>query len=1604
LIYNSAPTIDYHPGNVFYNNNKMKSSLDRKFLLSNREFIKSREYWMQRLTSIAGNENARLPFARPADLPGSRGRLDTELDPETARNLLLVCKNNDQAIYIYLLTCLKILLYKYTGRRNVTVGMPAADTGLTGGAAFGALLPVHNYLDGTGTFRSLLMQVKASVYEALPHQHYPVEDLLPELNVTDGLFDAVLLSHALHGGSTAGQPVVITLRTSPATGRVELMVAYRAGMHAWAKDFIGSFGHVIAACVRDPSVPINEINTWNAGETAETNAPLPARHADDRSVGAAGEDAPDPHADLTAQRRFWMGQFDSLPEVLRLPADFKRLPAGNQAGARVGFALDAVRTGRLRQLAEKEGTGLFTVLLAAYYVLLSKLSGQDDIVVGTPLARRPAAEPPVDSFANPLPLRNHPQPHLTFKEFLASVKSRTRACFDHPHYPYQTLLEELHPEPNGSRTPLFNVGFVYEHGEDADPALPGFTTVAAGVDLTLYATGAGNRLELGFVYSTALFGEDTVERWAAYLRELVDTVTANPAQLLTDVAILPEAEQHRLLHVFNDTRMDYQAEGTVLSLFERQAARTPDSVAVQDGTQRLTFAQLNRGADAIAREISQLAAPGEKPKIGLLFHPSVEMVVGMLAVLKAGGAYVPLSPEGSPQRNQYMLADCGARVLLAQQDLWLDHPTVALFEETGEVIPVSAGDVPDAVPAPDPGTTGEDILYVIYTSGTTGSPKGVEVKNAGIVNLLHFYQHLFQVEAGTRISQVANIGFDAAACEIWPSLVHGGCLVIAPADKRPDAEKMQKWLIANRIEISFQPTAIAEYLLRAPWRPGALRVMSVAGDRLNYVPAAPLPFVLYNLYGPSEDSVWTTWAKPACTGVPGPYSIGKPIANKQVFIVNRANQLQPLGVPGELCIAGAGLAKGYLNNDRLTKEKFVDCPFVPGARMYKTGDLARWLPTGEIEFLGRSDDQLKIRGFRIEPGEIESQLTTFGPVTETVVLAREKDGEKFLVAYYVAARPIDTARLRAYLGERLPNYMVPAHFVHLPRLPLTPNGKVNKKALPDPELAKGTATVAPSNPLEEQLVAVWEDILDRPGIGVTDNFFELGGHSLKAAQLIAWLYDDLGVTVELRQVFAAPTIRQLAQVVAGQKPALQREITPVAPQQYYPVSHAQKRMWVLDQLDQGRIADNMPNAYELIGPLDRLPLEKAFDTLFERHEMLRTAFATVAGVPVQRVNDHVPGRFTLDYRDLSGEKEPIEVARQLAAQEAGTPFALKEGPLLRVRLLQLAADRHVLLLTLHHIAADGWSMDILTREILALYAAYRAGGENPLAPLPLQYKDFAAWQQEELLGSKMKKDAAFWREQLREPLPSVSLKPDFPAGRQPARGEVVSFSLAPEVYRQLKGLREAHQVTSFSVVLAAFNLLLHRMTGQEDIVVGAPVSGRTHKSFEGQIGNFLNTIVIRTHLNADTPFAELLAAVSRTYIDAFEHQTYPFDLVVEDLNLKRNAGGAGLFDIGFTWMAANGGPAGPAPGFSIDDFDAGVVPVKADLWLHGRENEGRISLFFVYKANLYKKETIQLLVERFLKLIDQATARPATRAGEFDLKLAVEHALDNAKVSLGLDF
>ncbi len=1315
--------------------------------------------------------------------------------------------------------------------------------------------------------------------------------------------------------------------------------------------------------------------------------------------------------------------------------------SGEYAPLWVGAKVSGQIVERLRAAARQSGAELNDVLEAAWRLLLWRLSGEGEVALSRYFDGRRIKhlQGAFGLFAKYLPIHCHLAATYQFSEIVRQVRdvvANTAALQD-----FLTPENATGADASDANSQASSVGFDYE-------SLPG-ATQAVGISFTisrLYSCTERFKLRLSVLetggalhcelhYDPSVYATETVERWAASFVTLLESVAVQPHALIGNLETIGERERRLLLAEWNDTESISESERCFQQLFEEQAERTPDVSAVAFGEHQLSYRDLNRRANQLARYLRRQGV-GPEVLVGICLERSAEAIVSLLGVLKAGGAYVPLDADQPPSRLSRMITEAGALVLTQQSLLGRLADAVKT-----QVICIDAG--AEAIAAestenPGNNSRADNLAYVIYTSGSTGLPKGVMVQHRSVVNLHNalrrvVYEH---IPPHSRISLNAPLSFDASVKQLV-QLLAGHTLHIVPNEIRSDGEPLLEWLREQRITV-FDSTPSQLRLLidaglsAAPSAASELRAVLVGGEAITDTLWAELSASTttryYNVYGPTEctvDAAVCEVSGPCASETP---NIGRPITNARLYVLDATGRLLPAGVAGELYIGGAGVGRGYLTRPDLTAEKFVPDPFsaAPGARLYRTGDVVRYLADGKVEYVGRADYQVKVRGFRIELGEIESALRGHTAVRDCVVVTRDDEsGSKRLVAYAVAARPslnghesngkahapetaaalspqassssthapaanADAAKsltdeLRSHLREQLPDYMMPSSIVLLDELPLTRHGKVDRSALPAPESLAGqfseqSVEALPRTPYEELVAGVWEDVLGVGSIGREDNFFELGGHSLLATQILSRIRDVFQVNIPLRALFEQPTVETFA---AGVERALEAEsqlapapLLPAPRDGELPLSFAQQRLWFLDQLEPGRPFYNVPIALRLDGHLDVPVLGRTLDEVVRRHEVLRTTFVNHNGSALQRVSPSL--RLPLPVVDLSAldTAERESATRLLAHKEARLSFDLSAGPLLRVTLLRLSNEEHVALFTTHHIVSDGWSIGVLVREVAALYAAFAEGQESPLAELPIQYADYAVWQREHLQGEVLEQQLDYWRKRLAGAPATLELPMARPRPRvQTYRGASYKFEFDTELAAGLRALSRREGVTVFMTLLAGWQALLARYTGQDDVVVGTAVANRTRRETEELIGFFINTLVLRTDMSGEPHFTELLRRVREVCLGAYAHQEVPFERLVEELRPERSLSHSPLFQVAF---GLNNAPRVELqlPGLQLSAVEVEDEEVRFDLTLWVAESPEGLRGRWTYRTELFDAETIRRMTAHWEMLLRSIVASP----------------------------
>jgi amino acid adenylation domain-containing protein len=1314
---------------------------------------------------------------------------------------------------------------------------------------------------------------------------------------------------------------------------------------------------------------------------------------------------------LEGELAYWRERLADAPALLDLPTDRPRPPVQTYRGASVPVDLSPELLERLQALGRSEGATLYMVALGIFQALLSRYSGSEDVVVGTPIAGRGRGEVEelIGFFVNTLVLRTDLSGDPGFRELLGRVREATLGAYEHQEVPFERLVAELRPERSLSHSPLFQVAFTLDNAQDTGGGLAGLSVqgvetelALAKYDLTLWLAAGSGRLRGALTYNTDLWEAATMQRLAGHFTRLVEQAAADADVRGSQVTLLDEAERRQVLESWNDTTASYP-RALFHELFAEQVARVPDAPAVVYGARSLTYAELDRRSARVAHHLRRRGA-GPEVRVGLCLERGVDLLVGVLGVLRSGAAYVPLDPSHAAGRLAAVLADAGAPLLLTEAGLLERLPAFAGATVCLDRDAAAIAAEPDAAPAAR--VEPESAAYVVYTSGSTGTPKGVVVEHASLAHFAATLRRAFELRPGDVTLGTVSVAFDIWVFEALVPLAAGAAARLLPLDRVRDGAALVEELRTATV-LAAVPALIREAVgaARAAGSGALDGVRCVMGGG-EAVPPELWPQMrevfpnarLYVGYGPTEATVIATRYSVPSGVFDGAPMIGRPLPNVRAYVLDGRGSPLPAGVPGELCLGGMGVSRGYLGRPELTADRFVPDAFGGGhgARLYRTGDRARWRADGELEYLGRLDTQVKIRGFRIEPGEIEAALRRSEGVADCVVVAREDaPGEKRLVAYVVGG--VEAGVLREHLRRELPEYMLPAAFVPLERLPLTASGKLDRRALPAPDFASEEGRyAAPRTPAEEVLAGIWAEVLRLERVGVEESFFEMGGHSLLATRVVSRVREVFGVQLPLRALFEGPTVAELAGRVEEMRRAGAPALPPVVPAGRtgpLPLSFAQERLWLIDRLQPESAVYNIPVAWRLGGALDVDALERALGEIVRRHEALRTVFAEVDGAPVQVVAPFEG--FALPAEDLSdlNEADREAAVRRRAGEDARRAFDLSAGPLFRAALLRLGAEDHVLLLSMHHIVSDGWSMGVLFRELSALYEAYREGGESPLPELVVQYADYAVWQREQLAGEALDRQLGYWKERLAGAPELLELPTDHPRPAvQTYRGASLPVELSPELLERLQALGRSEGATLYMVLLSAFQVLLSRYAGSEDVVVGSPIAGRTRHEVEALIGFFVNTLVLRTDLSGDPSFRETLRRVREAALGAYEHQELPFEKLVSELQPERSLSHSPLFQVMFALQDAEG-PGGALAGLSVSGFGAGLASAKFDLSLGLTATAQGLRGGLNYSTDLFEPGTVEGMVRHLERVLEQVARDADLRLSELRLAGEVERAL-----------
>ncbi|MET3479068.1 amino acid adenylation domain-containing protein, partial [Variovorax atrisoli] len=1297
------------------------------------------------------------------------------------------------------------------------------------------------------------------------------------------------------------------------------------------------------------------------------------------------------------QLAWWRDHLGTEQPVISLHTDRPRKADGRYGSARVTVALPADTVARLRQQAQGQGATLFMALLAGFNALLFRHTGQTDARVGVPIANRNRAETAgvVGFFVNTQVLRARIDARMTLAELFVQTRDTAIGAQTHQDLPFEQLVGALRPERSLSANPLFQVMFNHVRRDHRSLAeWPGvsvqrldFEEEDAQFELTLQTLELEDgSVEATFLYADELFDRETVERMAGHYLSVLRALVERPQQAVGDVVLVSEAERAQL-EVWSENDRRHEDAQPVHRQIESHARLKPSAPALVFGDEALSYGELNARANQLAHRLISLGV-GPDLLVGLCVERSVEMMVGILAVLKAGGAYVPLDPEYPADRLSYMVQDSGIELLLTQSHLRSLIPGAEALQvlELDTLDTSSESDTDPRVKL-----HGEHLAYVIYTSGSTGRPKGAAIRHSALFSCMAWMQEFYTLAGADTVLHKAPFGFDVSVWEMFWPLTSGARLVIAnPGDHR-DPVRLVELIRKHQITtLNFVPSMLQAFLayegiekttnLKHIICGGEAMPAATQREALQRLSGA----TLQNLYGPTETTIHVTqWTcrDDGSSQVP----IGRPISQTQAYVLDGSLNEVPAGVAGELYLGGINLARGYLKRAGLTAERFIAA--ANGSRLYRTGDLVRWNNEGQLEYLGRIDHQVKVRGFRIELGEIEAGLQGQPEVREAVVVANEGPAGNRLVAY-VSGNGIDTAVLKQKLGEALPDYMVPSVIVELEALPLNANGKVDRKALPAPEFTSERAYEAPEGEVEETLASIWAEVLGVTRVGRNDNFFELGGDSILSLKVTARAA-RAGVQLNPRQVFEHQSLSRIAQAIGTGQSSVTPTIPVLTAEQRagtLALSHAQMRQWFLWQLDPSSTAYHISGALKLEGRLDVEALRASFDALVLRHESLRTVFRTDAqGLARQLIREAGPVDIAMvDLVALHSPQERETRSREEALRLSHTPFDLAEGPLLRVGLIRLAPEEHMLVVVMHHIVSDGWSMQVIVDEFVAHYSARVQGTEATLSSLPIQYADYAAWQRDWLEAGERERQLAYWMQHLGSDQPTLQLPTDH-ARRADGRYSAVrhGFELPGDLVQRLYRRLQGHGATLFMGLLAGFQVLLSRYTGELDIRVGVPVANRHRAETESVIGFFVNTQVLRNELDGREHLTQVLLRAKEAALGAQAHQDLPFEQLVEALQPERSMSTSPLFQVMFNHQRGDLKALQDLPGLTLTECDLGAQAAQFELTLETSESaDGRVWASFSYAEELFEPQTIERMADHYLAVLEALAERPQQSMGD----------------------
>lgn|GEM_PF-1422032 len=1313
----------------------------------------------------------------------------------------------------------------------------------------------------------------------------------------------------------------------------------------------------------------------------------------------------------TAEKQYWLNKLQAPLPVLELPSDRPRPPLKTYSGSYLFYDIDSDIFNDIIVFCKTQNISVFIFFVSVINILLHKYSSQEDIIVGSPVAGRnhQELENQVGLYLNTVAVRNEVKSGILISDFLKQVKICTTEAVTNSNFPFDKLIEILSPERDTSRTPLFDVLVQLQDTPtlSLDNIKTSFYEAEFKVnkfDLTF--TFAESKQDISFTigYNTDLFNELRINNIAKHINNLCKSIISNPESELGDINLLDNDENEYLEKIATGLNISYNKTANIAARFEEQAEKTPESIALIVKDKKFTFKELNAKANKISLEIKRLYNVQPDDVIGIISGRSEFMIIGMLGILKAGAAYLPIDPDYPAERIAFMLNNSNAKVLLVE-DCYSGIAGKAADINQPAPLHILNITAIDGYISENPVSNIEsgNLAYVIYTSGSTGRPKGVMVEHHSLYNLVMSLGNVYgEQPVPLNIALVSPFVFDASVKQIFYSLLNGHCLNIIPDEIKTSGRKLLQYYYDHKIDVSDGTPVHLEIILeelennREAYLPsrfviGGQQLMHSTIKKL-YSRINGMPPVITNVYGPTEccdvSAAFNITPElfPEIEAPFGMLPVGKPLNNVCIYILDNDYKKVPAGVTGELFIAGEGVARGYINNPALTKEKYIKVNGHTRERLYRTGDTGRYLEDGNIILSGRNDDQIKLRGFRIELSEIENTIMSHSSITSAAVISFGNGNDKEIAAYYCSGTAISGEELRQFMSVTLPGYMIPSYFIQLQALPLTINGKVNKNILPLPvKSTLKTNNEEPTGIIEDKLCIIWQELLNVEKVYPSDNFFALGGHSLIAIRLTSKIHKLFNVELNIWEVFQNPDITRLAEVIRSKNPSLFTSIENIEEREYYPLSHSQKRLWLLSMLEGHSSQYNLPGAFLLKGYLNIEALQKAFNMIIDRHEILRTSFIEIDGEPYQVITDKADTE--IEVITYSGINRTKDVLREMATAYFNYEFNLSTLPLIRMRIVVLSEDEHLLLLNMHHIISDGWSLDVMINELKYFYNAAISNDEKFLPPLKIQYKDYAAWQNKILEDKSILPVKDYWHNKLKKPYTLLDLPVDY---KRPEfysdNGKLLRYTLDTETVRQLNKISSLQNVSLYMTLLSAVYILLYKYSGEKDIIIGSPVAGRQHEDLNDQIGFYINTLALRSEINPESTFNEYLQKVKTTLTEALDNQIYPFDRLVNELEVERIQNRNPLFDVMVSWMVNDGMEMKvDFNGIEAVGLEFSINSSMFDLTFLFSEIEGNVFGAIEFNTSLFKIESIKRMADNFCQLLKSITLNASEKIKNLEI-------------------